>query len=572
MPFYPSLSLSELQLRPSTLTLFQQRGFRTVVELMESKKMGGVTTLAAELQIDSSEVIRLLQEIQDCLITTNCKNSTDITTTSNRNPLTNGEDTAAIPQGPREEDGPSSSSSLAYSTTDDERRKENLHHPNTDGPLLLMKPPPTFTARDILMKASKEQGGGGIITFCRSIDQLFYQKSGIPIGSLTEIVGLPGVGKTQFGMQLAVNTRLPIVLGGVQGQTLYIDSEGSLAPERIKTMADALLQHCQSTITHRNNRRRKQQQHQPNQQRGAGGQSPEEEEGQEVLPIDFRTSSQILQDIHVFRVLDEATQTSTLYSLPHWIEHFSTPTTPVKLIVIDSIAFHYRCPAAMTTTNNSTSTTTPLSDVDGRNHHHRHRDSSTFYFERTKALTQLAAFLNDVAREYQVAVVCINHMTTQKKQQQPTMGGVGSSSSEEMGTTRLVPALGESWAHAVTTRLLLSSSSSSSSSCEEEDKENDDDHNKKNDPSSQQQQVRRSYSCRLVKSPCMPTGTAYYQIKTVGIRDVPTESRIHPLSSSSSSSSSVQQPQVRRDNTRNDDDDEKDGNTQSQNKKRLRID
>jgi RAD51-like protein 2 len=277
-----------------------------------------------------------------------------------------------------------------------------------------------LTASDILSKASMEIGG--IITFCKSLDQLLH-RSGIPIGSLTEIAGLPGLGKTQLAMQLAVNARLPTALGGVQGQTLYIDAEGSVAPERLHSMAEALLQHCEHTTRKR---------------------------GRE-LPPDFREVSQILQDIHVFRVLDEASQTATLYSLPYWIEQLSSTSdtnrsTPVKLVVVDSIAFHYRCSSG----------------------------TSQDYQDRTRALSQLAAFLNDVARDYNVAVVCLNQMTTKVVE----------------GQSRLVPALGESWAHAVTTRLLLS--------CDNDNRR----------------------SCRLVKSPCMPPGTSYYQVNAMGIRDV----------------------------------------------------
>ena len=41
---------------------------------------------------------------------------------------------------------------------------------------------------------------------------------GIWRGELTEVVGTPGVGKTQLGMQLAIDVQIPVVLGGTGGE------------------------------------------------------------------------------------------------------------------------------------------------------------------------------------------------------------------------------------------------------------------------------------------------------------------------------------------------------------------
>ena len=48
-----------------------------------------------------------------------------------------------------------------------------------------------------------------IITFCRAIDIMLG--GGVPIGQITELVGLPGIGKTQMCIQLALNVQLPQV-------------------------------------------------------------------------------------------------------------------------------------------------------------------------------------------------------------------------------------------------------------------------------------------------------------------------------------------------------------------------
>ncbi|KAA0171490.1 hypothetical protein FNF28_00702 [Cafeteria roenbergensis] len=79
-----------------------------------------------------------------------------------------------------------------------------------------------------LLEVSKKQPC--IVTFCRGIDTLLG--GGMPTGEVTEVVGVPGVGKTQLCTQLAVDASLPKAFGGVDGQTLYIDTEGSFTPDR----------------------------------------------------------------------------------------------------------------------------------------------------------------------------------------------------------------------------------------------------------------------------------------------------------------------------------------------------
>ena len=77
---------------------------------------------------------------------------------------------------------------------------------------------------------------------------------GIPLSELTEIAGLPGVGKTQLCMQLAVDARLPAKQGGVEGCTVVIDSEGSWCgsgSERLYHMATSLVDHVKGSARRR---------------------------------------------------------------------------------------------------------------------------------------------------------------------------------------------------------------------------------------------------------------------------------------------------------------------------------
>jgi RecA/RadA recombinase len=45
-----------------------------------------------------------------------------------------------------------------------------------------------------------------IITFCKEIDVMLG--GGIRMGEIIEICGVPGIGKTQFGIQLAVDAQV----------------------------------------------------------------------------------------------------------------------------------------------------------------------------------------------------------------------------------------------------------------------------------------------------------------------------------------------------------------------------
>ena len=385
------LPLVTLPLRPSTQTLLQQRGFITLGEWNEAKR-AGLESLAAELQLDPSDAQGIWKEIQECVCAA-------------------GPESQQAQQAPRTTKAMTASDLLATSSSS-----------SSSSSLSPLSPSPL-----------------GIVSFCRAIDQLFWT-GGIPLGSLTEVAGLPGAGKTQLAMQLAVTARLPQFLGGVQGQTIYIDTEGSLVPERIYDMAQALLIHIQGTLNKRRHAHA----------RPSSSSTTPTTPTPTTLPKDFDSPESILEKIHVFRVYDSAALLSTLYSLPHWIETLGTSTTtgtsrqddpshqqssslPIKLIIVDSIAFPFR--------------------------------SSSTPWQSAQSLTQLAGFLNDLASQYQLAVVCINHMTTTKRKGNKAPMQQGSNHPSKTTTTNedgggesslsYIPALGDSWAHAVTTRLIL---------------------------------------------------------------------------------------------------------------------
>ena len=76
-----------------------------------------------------------------------------------------------------------------------------------------------------------------ISTGVRSLDDLL--EGGVEVGSITELIGEFGAGKTQICHQLAVMVQLPKEKGGLNARALYIDTEGTFRPERIIQIARA---------------------------------------------------------------------------------------------------------------------------------------------------------------------------------------------------------------------------------------------------------------------------------------------------------------------------------------------
>lgn len=78
---------------------------------------------------------------------------------------------------------------------------------------------------------------GRISTNCGELDELLG--GGIEAKAITEAYGRFASGKTQLGFQLAVNVQLPVGKGGLGGNVLFIDTEGTFRPERIESIAKA---------------------------------------------------------------------------------------------------------------------------------------------------------------------------------------------------------------------------------------------------------------------------------------------------------------------------------------------
>lgn len=63
---------------------------------------------------------------------------------------------------------------------------------------------------------------------------------GVETQAITEAHGAFGSSKSQLAFQLAVNAQMPPERGGLGRNTVFIDTEGTFRPERIRQMAEAL--------------------------------------------------------------------------------------------------------------------------------------------------------------------------------------------------------------------------------------------------------------------------------------------------------------------------------------------
>ncbi|XP_040902499.1 DNA repair protein RAD51 homolog 3 [Toxotes jaculatrix] len=201
----------------------------------------------------------------------------------------------------------------------------------------------SLTALDLLQK---EEETRSIVTFSSQLDAALG--GGLPVGKTTEICGAPGVGKTQLCLQLAVDVQVPQCFGGVGGQVIYIDTEGSFLLERVIDVAAAAVRHCSLLV---------------------------EDNEQRVAMTTF-TVETILSNIFLVRCHDYVELLAELHLLPGFLSDHPR----ARLLVIDSVAFPFR----------------------------RFDDMS----QRTRLLQGLAQQLVAMASRHHVAVVITNQMTT----------------------------------------------------------------------------------------------------------------------------------------------------------------
>ncbi|XP_049884826.1 DNA repair protein RAD51 homolog 3-like isoform X1 [Pectinophora gossypiella] len=149
----------------------------------------------------------------------------------------------------------------------------------------------------------RENSVPSVPSFSQSLDNILGH-NGLRLCSLTEVLGLPGTGKTQLCLQLCASIQIPTVLGGLNSEALYIDTNTNFTVERFREILRASISRCQ-----------------------------------QLLDIPFKTREEdALKKLHYVNALGIEKFCAFILRLPKIIEEKSN----VKLIVIDSIPFPFK--------------------------------------------------------------------------------------------------------------------------------------------------------------------------------------------------------------------------------------
>jgi DNA repair protein RadA len=139
--------------------------------------------------------------------------------------------------------------------------------------------------------SNKRSNVSYITSGSKNFDELLGGR-GIESRAITEAFGSYGSGKTQLGSTLAVNVQLPEEKGGANGKAVFIDTEGTFRPARIKQIAEGI------------------------------GADPEK----------------VLKNILVARAFNSDHQMLLLEKVGDLIKNGE----PVKLVIVDSLTAHFR--------------------------------------------------------------------------------------------------------------------------------------------------------------------------------------------------------------------------------------
>ncbi|KAL1223595.1 putative DNA repair protein RAD51 [Cardamine amara subsp. amara] len=253
-----------------------------------------------------------------------------------------------------------------------------------------------------------------ITTSCSDLDNILG--GGISCRDVTEIGGVPGIGKTQIGIQLSVNVQIPREFGGLGGKAIYIDTEGSFMVERALQIAEACVEDMKEYTGYMHKHFKANQ--------------------VEMKPKD------ILENIIYFRVCSYTEQ----IALVNHLDKFISENKDVKVVIIDSITFHFRQDF-----DDLAQRTRVLSEMALKFMKLAKKFSLAVSIYRTHYYTSLTLTRLSLSRGHtqpvtlrlalilQSQVVLLNQVTTKYTQ----------------GTFQLALALGDSWSHSCTNRVIL---------------------------------------------------------------------------------------------------------------------
>ncbi|XP_055394396.1 DNA repair protein RAD51 homolog 2 isoform X6 [Bubalus kerabau] len=97
--------------------------------------------------------------------------------------------------------------------------------------------PQMQTAYEIKTQRCAAHSSAFLSTTLSALDEALH--GGVACGSLTEITGPPGCGKTQFCIMMSILATLPTNMGGLEGSVVYIDTESAFSAERLVEIAES---------------------------------------------------------------------------------------------------------------------------------------------------------------------------------------------------------------------------------------------------------------------------------------------------------------------------------------------
>jgi DNA repair protein RadA len=143
------------------------------------------------------------------------------------------------------------------------------------------------TALDVM---ERRKDVGRITTGSSALDELIG--GGIETQAITEVFGEFGSGKSQISHEIAVTVQLPEEKGGLDGQCVFIDTENTFRPERVRQIAEGF-----------------------------------------ELDVD-----QVLENIHIARAFNSNHQILMADKVNELIQK----GTNIRLVIVDSLTAHFR--------------------------------------------------------------------------------------------------------------------------------------------------------------------------------------------------------------------------------------
>lgn len=327
-------------------------------------------------------------------------------------------------------------------------------------------------------------GIGKIPTGLPTLDAHLH--GGVSIGSVTEIVGRAGVGKTHLAQQLCV------LAAKSNGGATYIDAEKKLNLHRLREIA------LERFISDQSNNA------------NCTGQNLQQQ------PHAHELAQQVLENVAVHQILTTNELLETLEQLEDEIINRNSLAEqetaqlhdrklPVRLVVIDSVAAPIRRDFDMVGGGGASSS----------------RNTAT---HRASAIFQIAKRLKQLAYDYQLAVVVINQvgagggrLSTNKKRNRED-GTLQRNDTLDIrdGTGEFTASLGTAWQYCVTTRIVLEHESDPHRLLQQQQQERE--------QGGQQQQLRTENMVRtatLAKSLVSKRTTLSFELTKEGVCEVP---------------------------------------------------